>query len=190
MSKRIERTVARQCDHYLATNHLYPKLQAAYQQYHSPETALVQVRNDILRATDEKKEVILVLLDLSAAFDTINHNILLSRLQTQYGFTDTVIKWFESYLQGRSQRVVIGGIESNPNLSSLVSLGAQCLARCFLFYTWDPSKMSLNLMVLTVCCTQTIQSFMLLLTILADNPPLQTLKKCISDIQAFSQIIN
>ena len=113
MSKIIERTVARQCNHYLVTNHLYPKLQAAYQQFHSTETALLRVQNDILGAIDDKKEVILVLLDLSTAFDTIDHNILLSTLQTQYGFTDTVIKWFESYLRGRSQRVVIGGIESN-----------------------------------------------------------------------------
>ena len=115
VSKIVERTVACQCNnHYLVTNHLYPKLQAAYQQFHSTETALLRVQNDILRAIDDKKEVILVLLDVSAAFDTIDHNILLSRLQTQYGFTDTVIKWFESYLRGRSQRVVIGGIESNP----------------------------------------------------------------------------
>ena len=95
VSKIIERSVARQCNHYLVTNHLYPKLQAAYQQFHSTETALLRVQNDILRAIDDKKEVILVLLDLSAAFDTIDHNILLSRLQTQYGSTDTVIKWFE-----------------------------------------------------------------------------------------------
>ena len=114
VSKIIERTVARRCNHYLATNHLYPKLQAAYQEFHSTETALLRVQNDILRAIDDKKEVILVLLGLSAAFDTIDHNNLLSRLQTQYGFTDTVIKWFESYLRGRSQRVVIGSIESNP----------------------------------------------------------------------------
>ena len=80
VSKIIERTVARRCDHYLATNHLYPKLQAAYQQFHSTDTALLRVKNDILRAIGDKKEVILVLLDLSAAFDTINHNILLSRL--------------------------------------------------------------------------------------------------------------
>ena len=114
MLKIVERSVARQYNHHLATNHLYPKLQAAYQQFHSTETALLHVQNDILRAIDDKKEVILVLLDLSAAFDTIYHNILLSRLQTQYGFTGTVIKWFEFYLRGRSQTVVIGGIESNP----------------------------------------------------------------------------
>ena len=109
MSKITERTVARQCNHYLLTNHLYSKLHVVYQQFHSTETALFRVQNDILRAIDDKKEVNLVLLDLSAAFDTIDHNILLSRLQTQYGFTDTVIKWFESYLRGCSQRVVIAG---------------------------------------------------------------------------------
>ena len=71
-------------------NQLYPKLQAAYQQFHSTETALLRVHNDILRALDGKKEVILVQLDLSAAFDTIDHDILIRRLQSQYGFKRTV----------------------------------------------------------------------------------------------------
>ena len=117
-------------------NHLYPKLQAAYQQFHSTETALLRVQNDILRAIDDKKEVILVLLDLSAAsVDTIDHNILLSRLQTQYGFTDTVIKWFETYLQGRSQRVVIGSSESNlqPVISSVLQ-GSVLAPLLFILY--------------------------------------------------------
>ena len=134
VSKIIERTVAHQCDHYLAMNHLYLKLQEAYQQFHSTETALLRVQNDILRAIDDKK-VILVLLDLSAAFDTVDHNILLSRLQTQYGFTDTVIKWFESYLQGRSKRVVIGSTESNlqPVISG-VSQGSVLGPLLFILY--------------------------------------------------------
>lgn len=70
--------------YYLTTNNLYPKLQAAYQQSHSTETALLRVQNDILRAIDCKKEVILVMLDLSAAFDTIDHDILISRLRSKY----------------------------------------------------------------------------------------------------------
>ena len=52
----------------------------------------------ILKAIDNKNEVILVLLDLSAAFDTIDHDILITRLQTQFGFTGTVLQWFESYI--------------------------------------------------------------------------------------------
>ena len=75
LSKVIEKSVACQTRHYLTVNNLYPKLQAAYQQFQSTETALLRVHNDILRALDDKKEVILVLLDLSAAFDTIDHQV-------------------------------------------------------------------------------------------------------------------
>ena len=103
VSKVIERTAAYQTQHYLTSNKLYPKLQAAYQQSHSTETALIRVQNDILRAIDNKNEVILVLLDLSAAFDTIDHEILFRRPHTQFGFTGTVLQWFESYIRGRSQ---------------------------------------------------------------------------------------
>ena len=89
VSKVIKRRVAYQTQHYLTSNKIYPKLQAAYQQSHSTETALLRVQNDILRAIDNKNKVILVLLDLSTAFDTTDHEILVRRLNTQFGFTGT-----------------------------------------------------------------------------------------------------
>jgi len=57
---------------------------------------------------DDKKAVILVIVDLSAAFDTVDHNLLLSRMMTQLGIGGTVLTWLKSYLTGRSQRVSIG----------------------------------------------------------------------------------
>ena len=70
---------------------------------HSTETALVRVVNDLRIATDNHKMLILVLLDLSAAFDTVAHAILLQRLQHLVGLqgTDT-LAWISSYLKGRS----------------------------------------------------------------------------------------
>ena len=96
------------------SNNLYPKLQAADQQSHNKETALLRVHNDILKAIDNKNEVILVLLGLSAAFDTIDHDIVVTRLQTQFGFTGIAHQWFESYIHDRYQKVVIGYTESRP----------------------------------------------------------------------------
>ena len=62
--------------------------QSAYRKYHSTETALVKVNNDIPTAIDNLQSVILVLLDLSAAFDTIDHNLLLLRLNHRFGICE------------------------------------------------------------------------------------------------------
>ena len=70
--------------------------------------------NDILIAVDNKKVVLLTLLDLSAAFDTVDHSILLSRLEHTLGISDSAKKWFKSYLTNRTQEVVVNGKTSKP----------------------------------------------------------------------------
>ncbi len=77
ISKIVEKVVDSQLESYITYNNMYGPLQSAYKEFHSTETALVKVTNDILCAIDNKKPVILVLLDLSAAFDTVNHKIRL-----------------------------------------------------------------------------------------------------------------
>ncbi len=74
----------------------------------STETALVRVLNDLLIIADSGACGILVLLDLSAAFDTICHSILLDRLHGWIGLSGTVLSWFKSYLSKRSQFVYLG----------------------------------------------------------------------------------
>ena len=68
---------------------------------------MIKVQNDILSALDAGSASILLMVDLSAAFDTIDHDILLSRLCNGYGITGDALDWFRSYLTGRIQRVVI-----------------------------------------------------------------------------------
>ena len=99
----------------LIYNHLLAKQQSAYRHFHSTETALLHVFNDILSAIDKKWEVhvALVMLDLSAAFNTIDHKLLLQRLQHQYGICGTVLNWFRSYLSNRAQSVRIQDIDSS-----------------------------------------------------------------------------
>ena len=89
-------------------------LQSAYKQYHSTETALIRVQNDILMHLDNKRGVILVLLDLSAAFDTIDHVTLLHQLRHRLGISHTALEWFKSYLTGRTQAVLIENHSSKP----------------------------------------------------------------------------
>ena len=86
--------------------------QSVYREGHSAETALVRVHNDIMRAFDVKKSVILVLLDLSAAFDTVDHDRLLAILNSRIGITGAALSWFETYLKGRTQHVAIKNVQS------------------------------------------------------------------------------
>ena len=81
-------------------------MQSAYGKYHSTETALIRVVNDIHRAIGDQCESILVLLELSAAFDTIDHAMLLERLGFLYGFFNLVLQLFTSYLVDRPKRIM------------------------------------------------------------------------------------
>ena len=87
LSKILERIVAKRLTSHIVNHSLDEPLQSAYKPGHSTETALLKVTNDILLALDEKRDVFLVLLDLSAAFDTVNHTILLNRLRDRFGLS-------------------------------------------------------------------------------------------------------
>ena len=85
ISKLVERLVARRLNDYLAKHYLLDRYQSAYRKFHSTESALLRVQNDILSSLHDRKMVVLAMLDLSAAFDTIDHNILFTRLQSRFG---------------------------------------------------------------------------------------------------------
>ena len=90
---------------YLSSNGLLPDLQSAYIPHRSTETAILRILSDILLALDSGNLAILALLDLSAAFDSVDHDTLLTRLRLSYGLTGAVLNWFKSYLTGRTQSV-------------------------------------------------------------------------------------
>ena len=113
-SKVLEKVVAAQLTSYMRKHNLYEKKQSAYRCYHSTETALLKVQNYLLVAMDKSCGVFLVILDLSALFDTINHDILIKRLHDNLGLSRTALAWINSYLRGRSQSVVINGTKSEP----------------------------------------------------------------------------
>ena len=105
VSKLVERAAADQMYSYMVDNGFLPVLQSAYRPGHSTETALLKVKNDILMNMDRQCATLLVLLDLSAAFDTVDHSILLNRLSHDFGVSGSALNWFASYLLNRSQRV-------------------------------------------------------------------------------------
>ena len=107
LSKVSEMVVAARLTNYMTINQLREPMQSAYRACHSTETALVHVQNDTLRTLDQGGASILVLLHPSAAFDTIDHSILLSRMESVLGVKGSVLQWFKSYLLGRKQRIKI-----------------------------------------------------------------------------------
>ena len=99
------------------------------------ETALLRVQNDILRTLDQGGAAILVLLDLSAAFDTIDHSILLSRMESVLGVKGSALQWFKSYLLGRKQRIKINDdFSENQEILWSVPQGSVLGALLFLIY--------------------------------------------------------
>ena len=107
VSKLTERVVANQIQCHMIKNNLFPQLQSAYRSHHSTETALLKVKNDLLMNMNKGHVSLLVLLDLSAAFDTVDHKILLKTLQIKLGVCGSALSWFKSYLERRSQRICI-----------------------------------------------------------------------------------
>ena len=113
LSKIIEKIVASRLTEHLDKNNLHNLTQSAYRRYHSTGTALLRVHNDIVYALDRKRMTVLILLDLSASFDTIDHEILLKRLNNRFGIRGVALEWFRSYLCRRAQRVQTGKNISN-----------------------------------------------------------------------------
>ena len=113
IGKIMERIVSTQLNYHFLVNDLYSTFQSAYRCNHSTETAMLRIANDINLALDNHDDVILVLLDLSSAFDTIDHTILVNRLQSKYGITGTVLDWIKSYLGLRTHSTIIQDTSSD-----------------------------------------------------------------------------
>jgi len=105
MSKTVERLVCHQLVSFLEKNNLLPSHQSAYRRHHSTETAMLKIVSDLLLMCDRGQVTLVALLDLSAAFDTVDHDILLNRLQLAFGIRGTAFKWIEPFVTGRVQMV-------------------------------------------------------------------------------------
>jgi len=138
LSKLSERLLAQQLQHYLCTAGLLPMLQSSFRPLHSTETALLRVLSDILAAVDRGDFAALVLLDLSAAFDMVDNDILLQMLQTSFGIDGAALKWFQSYLTSRTQYVRRGTARSTiVQLICGVPRGSVLGPILFIMYTAD-----------------------------------------------------
>ena len=136
LSKITEKVVKSRLDAHLTSNMLYNKFQSAYTKFHSTESTLLSLHDHLIQAISQQKLTCLCLLDLSAAFDTINHSILLDRLQNWFGLHGTVLDWFRSYLSSRTFTVLTNGIKSsNLPISCGVPQGSVLGPLLFIMYT-------------------------------------------------------
>ncbi len=113
VAKLLEKCVFAQLQPFLDDNGTLDQFQSGYKAFHSTESALLRVFNDLFLMTDSGSSAILVLLDLTAAFDTVDHKILLDRLRDCVGIRGTALEWFRSYLSDRSFSVRLGDSTSS-----------------------------------------------------------------------------
>jgi hypothetical protein len=131
ISKLVEKAAFNQINSYADNNGLTPKVQSAYRAHHSTETTLLKVYSDLIDCMDNGKVVFLVLIDQSAAFDLVDHQLLIERLHKEYGMSGTVLEWCKTYLCDRRQRISVDGhLSEHFHLESGVpqgSVGGPCL---------------------------------------------------------------
>ena len=155
LSKILEKVVASRLNSHINSSHTSNDYKSAHRKFHSSETALLKINNNILPLLDDGRVTALTLLDLSAAFDTINHSILLRRLGDWFGVSGKALDWFKSYLTGRSQRIKLGNCLSSGLISLLEFSRGQFLVLCFLLsiplhlVAWSPNMLSLIISMLT-----------------------------------------
>ena len=120
---------------HMKKHNLGKDLQSAYRSAHSSETALLHVKYYIMTSLHKQQGVFVVLLDLSAAFDTVEHSVLVKRMANETGLTGTALKWYISYFTGRMTRVCIDGVFSEPIMNYGLPQGSIVGPGSFKIYT-------------------------------------------------------
>jgi len=113
VSKVLERLVLARLRPHLLSSPNFSQFQSAYRKEHSTETAVLEVLDGVFTVADDKQVTVLIGLDLSAAFDTVDHRLLLDRLRLAFGVTEIPLRWLQSYLKGRTQFIKMGQHKSH-----------------------------------------------------------------------------
>ena len=182
VSKILEKVVASRLLSHMKMNSLSNELQSAYKQFHSTESALLKVENDILLNMDKGRVTALTLLDLSAAFDTIDHCTLVRRLSSWYGISGIALEWFQSYLHDRSQQVKIqDNISDSVSISFGVPQGSVLGPILFTLYTTPLSQIIADHQVQHHLYADDTQIYVALSASEATES-LRNLKYCVADV--------
>ena len=135
LSKIVERCMLKQFIDHCTNYNLIPDFQSAYREHYSTETSLLKLCNDILTDMDNKKVTMMAILDLSAAFDTVDHDIFIDVMHEEFGISGTALDWFRSYLSPRGFKVAVGDCySSHKQLEFSVPQGSCAAAPLFTAY--------------------------------------------------------
>uniref|UniRef100_A0A8C4GTX0 Reverse transcriptase domain-containing protein n=1 Tax=Dicentrarchus labrax TaxID=13489 RepID=A0A8C4GTX0_DICLA len=185
LSNILEKVVAKELCDFLHNNSLFEDFQSGFRVHHSTETALVKVNNDLLIASDNGLVSVLVLLDLSAPFDTIDHDILLQRLEHQIGIKGTALSWFKSYLSVRSQFVHVNDESSiNTTVSHGVPQGSVLGPILFTSYMLPLGNIIRNHSINFHCYADDTQLYLLIKP--DEINQLSKLQTCLKDIKSWT----
>ena len=113
LSKVVEKITLNQFTQHCEDYHLLPDYQSAYRKFHSCEISLIKLVNDLLWAMEKQEVTAMTVLDLSVAFDTVDHDLLLAVLDQKFGVKGTALKWYEQYLKLRKFKIAINNTHSN-----------------------------------------------------------------------------
>ena len=183
LSKLLEKVVHIQLVEYLDNENMFSSFQSGYRRFHSCETAITKIHNDLLIMMDKKTNVVLLLLDLSAAFDTINHDLLINKLTKLYGISDVVLTWLKSYLSDRTFKVVVNGVSSSYcELSIGVPQGSILGPLLFIMYTRDLEKVITKYGFAVHLYADDTQVYFVF-DVHSANPDLLAVRKCFQDIK-------
>uniref|UniRef100_A0A8C4T619 Reverse transcriptase domain-containing protein n=1 Tax=Erpetoichthys calabaricus TaxID=27687 RepID=A0A8C4T619_ERPCA len=187
LSKILERSVYIQLKAFLDKSDFLKVFQSGFKPLHSTETALLKVFNDILLATDSGDYVILVLLDLTAAFDTIHHSILLSHLEHCVGIRGTALAWFKSYLTQRTFSVRLDEFRSSSaSLSCGVPQGSILGPLLFSLYLLPLGSILRKHKIALHCYVDDTQVYVPLKR--KDAYSIQTLVMCLEEVKAWMAV--
>ncbi|KAJ0015514.1 hypothetical protein NQD34_009134 [Periophthalmus magnuspinnatus] len=182
ISKILEKIVFIQLQSFLDENSILEKFQSGFRSRHSTESALLKVHNDIALSVDAKCPVVLVLLDLTAAFDTVDHSVLLSRLNHHVGIRGAALEWFTSYLTNRTFSVQIGELSSSTaSLFCGVPQGSILGPVLFSLYMLPLGSIIAKYKLAFHCYADDIQIYLPIMS--RKHDALESLFKCIADIK-------
>ena len=184
LSKVLEKVVYAQLQSFLTNHGLHEQFQSGFKPGHSTETALLKVFNDLILTVDSGTPAILVLLDLSAAFDTVDHRILLTRLENLVGISGTALAWLRSYLTDRTFSVQLGEFTSSAApLTCGVPQGSILAPLLFLLYMLPLGPILSKHKIAFHCYADDVQIYMPLTS--NNNNTFQPLINCLDEIKTW-----